>query len=97
MKVKSENINMKENISCIDARSKEEIADIDDEQMENGESSKTEEETFFSFTPSEVSEDEKTFSVKLETTDAATETEGDEISARVEENHSDLLLNCLVR
>ena len=100
MKVISENVKIKEPISCIEACILEEIAvdDADNEEMENGETPKTEEETFFSFTPSEVSEDEKTFSVKLETTDVATETvDEDEILARVEENHSDLLLNCLVR
>ena len=97
IKVISEQINNKGSISCIEDRSKEEMDDADNEEMENGETSKTEEETFFSLTPSEVSEDEKTFNVKLETTDVATETVEDDISARVEENHSDLLLNCLVR
>ena len=100
MKVTSENVNIEKSISCIEDSSKEEITadDADNEEMENGETPKTEEETFFSFTPSEVSEDEKTFSVKLETTDVATETvDEDEILAKVEENHSDLLLNCLVR
>ena len=90
---------MKESFSCIEDRSKDEIAldNADNEEMENREPLKTDEETFFSLTPSDVSEEEKTFSVKLETTDVATETVDDEISARVEENHSDLLLNCLVR
>ena len=99
LKVTSENINIKESISCIEASRKEDIGvdDPNNEEMENGETSKTEEETFFSFTPSEVSEDEKTFSVKLETRDTATETVEDEMLAKVEENHSDLLLNCLVR
>ena len=90
--VTSEKENIKESISrVIDSK----VEHASNEEMETGETPKTEEETFFSFTPSE---DEKTFSVNGETTrDVATETEEDEIVAKVEENHSDLLLNCLVR
>ena len=90
---------IEESFSCVENRRKDEIAldNADNEEMENRDPLKTDEETFFSLTPSDVSEEEKTFSVKLETTDVATETVDDEMSARVEENHSDLLLNCLVR
>ena len=90
--VTSEKENIKESISrVIDSK----VEHASNEEMETGETPKTEEETFFSFTPSE---DEKTFSVNGETTrDVATKTEEDEIVAKVEENHSDLLLNCLVR
>ena len=64
---------------------------------ENADSIKTEDDIFFSLTPSEVSEEDKTFSVELETKDVATEVLEDEIMRKVEENHSDLLLTCLVR
>ena len=64
---------------------------------QNTDSFKTEDDIFFSFTPSEVSEEEKTFSVEIETKDVATEVLEDEIMKKVEENHSDLLLTCLVR
>ena len=94
LQVTSEKENIKESISCVIEDSKM-VEPASNEEMETGETPKTEEETFFSFTPSE---DEKTFSVNGETTrDVATETEEDEIVAKVEENHSDLLLNCLVR
>ena len=94
LRVTSEKENIKESISRIIEDSKM-VEHASNEEMETGETPKTEEETFFSFTPSE---DEKTFSVNGETTrDVATETEKDEIGAKVEENHSDLLLNCLVR
>ena len=59
---------------------------------------KTDDETFFSLTPSDASEDDKTFHVCFEKKDVATEiSDDDDVMKKVEENHSDLLLNCLVR
>ena len=59
---------------------------------------KTDDETFFSLTPSDASEDDKTFHVCFEKKDVATEIfDEDDVMKKVEENHSDLLLNCLVR